>query len=113
MINQFLGGSHYEKINTDIANPNKSGYIYEPLFNLGHEDNHHISFFFTALFSALILAFFVAINDYLDEILMERYKMKNNHRRRAIKLGIQIAIMFVLTLSLIYIFRILWGPVYL
>lgn len=108
---QFLGGSHSAKINADIADPDKTGKIYEPLFNLNHENNHHISFFFTALFSAIILAVVVAIDDYLDELIMERFK--NNHHRRLIKLGVHVATMFIITLALIYIFRMLWGPVYL
>jgi len=108
---QFLGGLHRPQTNADIADPNKKGNIYEPLFNLNHENNHHISFFFTALYSAIILAIVVSVDGYLDELLMKRYK--NNNHRRAIKLGIHVVTMFILSLALIYIFRMLWGPVYM
>ena len=82
-----------------------------PFFRIDYEKNPHFSFFFTAIFSSLILAVLAAVDDYLDELIMEHYR--NNHHRRMIKIGVHVGVMFVITLVLIYIFRILWGPVYL
>jgi len=101
-----LGGSH-----GGLEITSQKGLIYNPLFNLGHDENHHYSFFFTALWTAAVLALVMALDDLFNQYVL--HKIRNSHDRRIAKFFIHLGTTFVSTLILIYIFRIIWGSVYL
>jgi hypothetical protein len=101
-----LGGSH-----GGLEITTQKGLIYNPLFKLGHDENHHVSFFFTALWTAAVLALVLALDDLFDQYVV--HKIVNSHNRRTAKFFIHLVTTFVATLALIYIFRIIWGSVYL
>ena len=83
-----------------------------PIFKLNHK-HHSSAFFFNALYSAVIFAVVLVVNDHIDEYL-DKNDFKTHHHKY-LKLLVHFTTTFILTFLVIYVFWILfgWGDTFL